>query len=50
MKTISKICGRFKIKNDKGHWLIFDSDDQFLGSCDTEELTQTLQELEKELS
>lgn len=48
MKTISKIRGRFKIKNDKGHWLIFDSDGQFLGSCDAEELNQRLDELETE--
>ena len=40
----------FKLKNDKGHWLIYDSNGQFLESCDPEELTQTLKKLEEELA
>lgn len=38
----------YKIYNMKGHYIIRDSSNQFLGSCDANELNKRIDEIESE--
>ena len=38
----------YKLKNDRGHILVYDSANRFVGSCDSDEVNRMMDEIEAE--
>lgn len=47
-KTNWKWFRGYKVYNDMGHKIIRDRNDRFMGSCDSHELNQRIDEIESE--